>query len=50
MIHLHQLSGYYQSYESDFIDLLNAHNIYLQCPNLGHFSSIGVRGESTIIK
>ena len=25
-------------------------NVYLHCPDLGHFNSIGVRGESTIIK
>ena len=30
VIHFHQLSDYYKSYESGFIDLLNAHNIYLQ--------------------
>ena len=41
---------YYRSYESGFIDLLNVHNVYLHCPNLGHFNSIGVRGENTIIK
>ena len=50
VIHLHQLSDYYKSYESGFIDLLNVHNMYLHCPNLCHFNSIGVRGESTIIK
>ena len=50
MIHHHLLPDYYKSYESGFIDLLNAHNIYLHCPNLGHFNSTGVRGENTIIK
>ena len=50
MIHLHQLSNCYKSYESGFVYLFNAHTIYLHCPNLGHFNSIGVRGESTIIK
>ena len=40
----------YRTYESGFIDLFNAHNVYLHCPNLGHFLSIGVRGENTIIK
>ena len=40
----------YRSYESGFIDLLNVHNVYLHCPNLGHFTSIGVGGENTIIK
>ena len=43
-------SEYYRSYESGFIDLLNVHNVYLHCPNLGRFNSIGVRGESTIFK
>ena len=41
---------YYKPSESGFIDLLNVHNVYLHCSNLGHFNSIGVRGESTIIK
>ena len=50
MIHLHQLSDYYKSYESGFIDLVNAHNIYLHCLNLGHFNPIGARGENAIIK
>ena len=49
MIH-HQLSDFYKSYESGFIDLPNAHSIYFHCPNLGHFNTIGVRGESTITK
>ena len=49
-IHLHQLSYYYKSCESGLVDLLNAHNMYYHCPNLGHFNYIGVRGESTIIK
>ena len=44
------LSSMYDTYESGFIDLLNIHNIYIHCPNLGHFNSIGVRGENTIIK
>ena len=38
------------SFESGFIDLLNVHNIYIHSPNLGNYNSIGVRGESTIIK
>ena len=38
------------SFETGFIDLLNVHNIYIHSCNLGHYSSIGVRGESTIIK
>ena len=43
-------SDFYRTYESGFLDLLNIHNIYLHCPNLGHFNSIGVRGENSIIK
>ena len=38
------------SYESEFIDSMTTHNIYLHSPNLGHFNSLGVRGENTIIK
>ena len=37
-------------FETGFIDLLNVHNIYIHSTNLGHYNSIGVRGESTIIK
>jgi hypothetical protein len=44
------LSFMYSTYQSGFLDLLNIHNIYIHCPNLGHFNSIGVRGENTIIK
>ena len=44
------LSFMYNTYQSGFLDLLNIHNIYIHCPNLGHFNSIGVRGENTIIK
>ena len=50
MITVNLESEYYRTYESGFIDLLNVHNVYLHCPNLGHFNSIGVRGENTIIK
>ena len=50
MITVNLESEYYRSYESGFIDLLNVHNVYLHCPNLYHFNSIGVRGENTIIK
>ena len=50
VIQLHQLSDYYKSYESGFLDLLSVHNIYLDGQNSGHFNSIGVRGENTIIK
>ena len=38
------------TYESGFIDLLNVHSIYIHCPNLGHYNTVGVRGESSIIK
>ena len=38
------------TYESGFIGLLNVHSIYIHCPNLGHYNSVGVRGESSIIK
>ena len=37
-------------YEGGFIDLLNVHNIYTHSPNPGHYNSIGVRGENTIVK
>ena len=37
-------------FETGFLDLLNTHNIYLHCPNLGHYNCIGVRGENSIIK
>uniref|UniRef100_UPI004049F97C hypothetical protein n=1 Tax=Flavobacterium sp. TaxID=239 RepID=UPI004049F97C len=43
-------SEFYRTYESGFLDLLSIHNIYMHCPNLGHCNSIGVRGESSIIK
>ena len=45
-----RLSHMYKTDESCFLDLLNIHNIYMPCPNLGHFNSIGVRGENPIIK
>ena len=38
------------SFETGFIDLLNVHNIDIHSTNLGHSNSIGVRGESAIIK
>ena len=38
------------TYESGFIDLLNVHNIYTHCPDLGHYNTIGVKGEHYIIK
>ena len=33
-----------------FIDLPTVHNIHIHSNNLGHYNSIGVRGENTIIK
>ena len=39
---------YYRSYESGSIDLLNVHNVYLHCPNLGHLNSIGVEGRALL--
>jgi hypothetical protein len=41
---------FYREFESGFLDLLNVHNIYLHCPHIGSYTSIGVRGENTIIK
>ena len=35
---------------SEFIGLLNVHSAYIDCPNLGHYNMVGVRGEKTIIK
>jgi len=43
-------SEFYRTFESGFLDLLSVHNIYIHCPNLGHFNSIGCRGENSIIK
>ena len=40
----------YEDYASGFLGLINIHNIYMHCPNLGHFNSISVRGENSIIK
>ena len=37
-------------FETGFTDLLNVHNIYIHSTNLVHCNSIGVRGESAIIK
>ena len=50
MVTVNLESEYYRSYESGFIDLPNVHNVCLHCPDLGHFNSIGVRGESIILK
>ena len=38
------------TFETEFLDLLNTHNIYMHCPNLGHYNCVGVRGENSIIK
>ena len=38
------------SFSSEFLDLTSVHSIYLHCTNLGHFISVGVRGQSDIIK
>ena len=35
--------------ESGFICLLYIHNVYIRSPTPGHYNSVGVRGESTII-
>ena len=37
-------------FETGFIDLLNVHNIYIHSSDFGHYNSIGVRSENTIIK
>ena len=46
MITVNLESEYYISYGSGFIDLFNVHNVYLHCPDLDHFDSIGVRGNT----
>ena len=38
------------SFETGFIDLFSVHNICIHSSTLGHYNSIGVRGENTIIK
>ena len=38
------------TFETEFLDLLNTHNIYMHCPNLGHYNCVGVRGENSIVK
>ena len=38
------------SFETGCIDLLIVHNTYIHSSNWGHYNSIGVRGENTIIK
>ena len=38
------------TFETEFLDLINAQNIYLHCPNLGHYNCVGVRGENSIVK
>ena len=37
-------------YNSGFLHLMNVHNIYRHSANLGTFSTLGCRGENTIIK
>ena len=38
-------------YESNFLDLVNTHSIYIHSPNLGfHYNTIGCKGENSIIK
>ena len=37
-------------FETGFLDLITTHNVYLHCPNLGHYNCIGVRGETSIVK
>ena len=50
-IHYHPLTTPgVSSFETGFIDLLNIHNIYIHSSNLGHYNSIGVSGENTIIQ
>ena len=41
MITINFEPGCYRTYESGLIDLLNVYNVYLRCPNVGHFNSIG---------
>ena len=43
---------YYSSraYESDFLNLQSINNIYISSPNLGNFTTIGPRGEESIIR
>ena len=38
------------TYESGFIDLLNVHSIYIHCPDVGPYNTVGVRGGNSIIK
>jgi hypothetical protein len=38
------------SFTTQFIDLLNTHSIFIHSANIGSFETLGVRGESTIIK
>ena len=38
-------------FETEFLDLINTHNIYIHSPNLGfHYNTIGCKGENSIIK
>ena len=38
------------TFETGFIDLLNVHNIYIHCGNIGNYNCIGVRGDNPIKK
>ena len=38
-------------FETEFLDLINTHNIYIHSPNLGfNYNTIGCKGENSIIK
>ena len=39
-----------RTYESDFLNLQSINNIYISSPNLGNFTTIGPRGEESIIR
>ncbi len=36
------------TFETGFIDLLNVHNLYIHCGNIGNYNCIGVRGDNPI--
>ena len=38
------------TYESELTDSLNVHSIFIHCPNLGHYNTVGIRGDNYIIK
>ena len=40
-----------KKFETEFLDLINTHNIYIHSPNLGfNYNTIGCKGENSIIK